>query len=92
MIFEIYIATVIATFVSDLLSTLRTRNLMKKCGFKRKRKTVLEALSKVMGALIIYALPVINVLLALIVLAMSDEMRMRIYEEAGYYYKVCDNE
>lgn len=92
MIFKIYIATVIATFISDLLSSLRTRNLMKKCGFKRKRNTVLEALSKVMGSLIIYALPVINVLLALIVLTISDEVRMRIYEGAGYYCKVGDNE
>ena len=92
MILKIYIATVIATFVSDALSSLRTRNLMKKCGYKRKRITVLEALSKVMGSLIIYALPVINVLLSLIVLTMSDEVRMRIYEEVGYYYKAGDNE
>lgn len=92
MIFKIYIATVIITFVSDLLSSLRTRKLMKKYGFKRKRNTVLEALSKVMGSLIIYALPVINLLLALIVLAMSDEARMKIYERVGYYYRVGDNE
>ena len=92
MILKIYIATVIVTFVSDVLCTLKTRALMNKLGYKRKKFTALETLSRVMGTLIIYALPVINILLSLIDLTMSDELREEIHQRIGDYYKVGDNE
>lgn len=92
MILKIYLATVIITFISAVLGDIRLAKVCKIYGYKRYKRTLAERLSGWLLCLIIFALPIVNIIIAIYMLAINDDKLLETVKYNDNWYKVGEGE
>lgn len=92
MILKIYIATVVITVLAAVLVDIKQKRIFKIYRYKRYKRTFIELLSSLLLCLIVFALPIINIILAIYLLALDDDKLLETARYSDNYYMESDNE
>lgn len=89
--FKIYIATIIITILADIIGSIRGNRLSKIYGYKKYKLSLIDRIRKLILTLIIYVLPIINIILAIFLLAVNDDWIVNNIIKSDNFYKENDN-